>query len=77
MTFLEHFLGLGFLCLGLLSLSSYSDDLAGFRIAWFHRELEPMQERWGKTAGTVLHVLGYVIAPIGFGALFLMGLVLP
>jgi hypothetical protein len=35
-----------------------------------------MQERWGKTNGTILHALGYVVAPVGFGILFLLGLVL-
>jgi hypothetical protein len=77
MAHLEQFLGLGFLMLGFLSVSSYADDLAGFRIPWFYRELEPMQQRWGKNAGTILHVVGYVIAPVGFGILFLSGMVFP
>jgi hypothetical protein len=71
----QQIIGLGFLALGLVSVSCYTDDLAGFRIPWFYKELRPMQERWGKTTGTVLHILGYVVAPVAFGILFLMGLV--
>ena len=32
-------------------------------------KLEPMKERFGKVGGTVIHVLAYTIAPIGFGVL--------
>jgi hypothetical protein len=74
---IQQILGISFLALGLVSVSSYIEDLAGFRIAWFYKELKPMQERWGRAAGTIMHIGGYVIAPIGFGILFLMGIVFP
>jgi hypothetical protein len=73
--FIQDILGVGFLTLGLLSISSYSDALSDFRLNWFHKELKPMQERWGKTAGTIIHILGYVVAPLGFGIIFLTGMV--
>jgi hypothetical protein len=75
--FIANMLGLVFLMVGLVSISSYTDDLAAFRIRWFYKELQPMQQRWGKAAGTLLHVVGYVMAPIGFGILFLLGVVFP
>jgi hypothetical protein len=75
MFYLEQFLGIGFLFLGLVSISTYSEDLASFRLPWCYRELKPMQARWGKTTGTILHVVGYVVAPVGFGILFLTGMV--
>jgi hypothetical protein len=71
----QQIIGIGFLALGLAGITCYIDSLDVFRIPWFYRELLPMQQRWGKVAGTVLHVLGYVIAPVAFGILFLMGLV--
>ena len=71
----QQIIGIGFLALGLASVSCYMDGLDAFRIPWFYRELKPMQERWGKVAGTVLHVVGYVVAPVAFGILFLMGVV--
>jgi hypothetical protein len=67
--------GLGFLVLGFVSISSYSDDLAHFRLPLFHKELKPMQERWGLVPGTILHIMAYTIAPLGFGLLLLMGMV--
>lgn len=67
--------GLGFLVLGFVSISSYTDDLASFRLPLFYRELRPMCERWGEVPGTILHILAYTIAPFGFGLLLLMGMV--
>jgi hypothetical protein len=75
MAYLEQFLGLGFLMMGFLSVSSYTDELAGFRIPWFYKELKPMQQRWGRNIGTILHIVGYVVAPLGFGILLLSGMV--
>lgn len=72
---IQQILGVGFLVLGLVSLSSYTDELSKIRISWFYKELKPMQDRWGKKAGTILHFISYVVAPIGFGVFFLMGLV--
>ena len=77
MVYFENILGLGFLMLGLLSVSSYSNELVDYRIPWFYRELEPMQKRWGKYVGTILHIIGYVVAPVGFGILLLSGMVFP
>jgi hypothetical protein len=70
---ITQLIGAGFLALGFLSVSSYYDDLAMFRLPFFHKELKPMQERWGRIAGTALHALSYVIAPLGFGLFFLSG----
>ena len=75
MVAIQHILGIGFLAVGLMSVSSYTDELAAFRIPFFFKELGPMQERWGNIPGTILHIVEYVIAPIGFGILFLMGIV--
>ena len=72
---IHQFIGVGFLVLGLVSMSTYSEDLASIRLPWCHKELGPMQERWGKKLGTILHFIEYVFAPIGFGILFLLGLV--
>jgi hypothetical protein len=71
----QQIIGIGFLALGLASVSCYTNGFDAFRIPWFYRELKPMQERWGKEVGTVLHVLGYVVTPTAFGILFLMGMV--
>lgn len=67
--------GLGFLVLGFVSISSYTDELASFRLPLFYKELKPMQNRWGAIPGMVLHILAYTIAPLGFGLLLLMGMV--
>ena len=72
---IEHILGIGFLALGLVSMSSYTDRLGPIRLSFFYKELKPMQERWGITTGTLLHILEYVVVPVGFGLLFIMGLV--
>ena len=72
---IEHILGIGFLVLGLVSMSSYTDSLGGFRLPLFYKELKPMQERWGMLTGTLLHILEYVVIPVGFGLLFILGLV--
>ena len=31
------------------------------------KDFRPMQERFGKTAGTVIHTVGYSLLPLGFG----------
>lgn len=71
----QQFIGVAFLSLGLVSISSYTDSLSGMRLSWFYKELQPMKQRWGETTGTILHFVEYVLAPIGFGVFFLMGLV--
>ena len=73
----QQVIGILFLALGLVSVSCYTNDLSSLRISWFYRELGSMQERWGKNTGTILHIIGYVVAPVAFGILFLMGLVFP
>lgn len=34
-------------------------------------KLEPMRQKFGKGAGTAIHVAGYSVAPIAFGAAML------
>ncbi len=36
------------------------------------RKLQPMQERFGKTAGTVVHTVAYSLVPMGAGITFLV-----
>ncbi len=74
---LNQIFGIGFLVLGMVSISSYTENLAPFRLPLFYRELQPMKERWGHTLGTIIHVLEYVIVPLGFSLFFLMGMVFP
>ncbi len=74
---LNSIFGIGFLALGMISVTSYSDELAAFRLPLFYRELKPMKERWGETIGTALHVLEYVVVPLGFAVLFFLGYVFP
>jgi hypothetical protein len=75
MLILEHLFGLGFLMVGLVAMTSYNDEMANWRLPLFYERLKPMQERWGRIPGTILHFLAYVLTPLGFGLLFLMGLV--
>ncbi len=73
--FTGQLFGIVFLMVGLVGLSSYTDDLAPFRFPFFYKQLQPMQERWGKTLGTVLHIVEYVVIPLGFAFFFLAGMV--
>lgn len=70
----ENLFGLGFILLGFISISSYSDNLSHLRIHFFHKELQPMRERWGADLGTLLHFIEYVFIPVGIGLLLLKGL---
>ena len=70
----NHLLGLGFLCTGAVCLAGY-DSRSGLGIKFIQDDLQTMRSRWGVMPGTVLHVLAYVVAPVGFGILFLMGYV--
>ena len=36
------------------------------------RKLQPMQKAFGKTAGTLVHTIGYSLVPIGAGAAFVL-----
>ncbi len=71
--FAGELMGILFLMVGFVGLSSYTDDLAPFRLPFFYMQLQPMRERWGKNLGTILHVVEYVIIPLGFAFLFLTG----
>jgi hypothetical protein len=75
MLIVEHLFGLGFLLVGLVALTSYNDEMSKWHVSLFYDRLKPMQERWGKLPGTLLHIFSYVITPVGFGLLFLMGMV--
>lgn len=75
MLLVEHVLGFGFLLLGMVALTSYNDEMDQWKFPLFYKPLKPMQERWGKIPGTLLHILIYVLTPVGFGLLFLMGIV--
>ena len=75
MLLFTHLIGLGFLMVGVLGISSYYEDLESFRLKFFYRELKPMQARWGRTAGTILHFVEYVLIPAGLGVIFLSGTV--
>lgn len=66
---IQQFLGLGFIFVGLVCASSYEEELARLRMRWFYKELGTMQERWGRSAGTILHFVEYVLSPIGIGVL--------
>ena len=43
------------------------------RIFWPQKfgKLEAMKKRYGNKVGTVVHVIGYTLAPIGFGLVML------
>ena len=62
------------LAIGLLDLLLYLAWWVG--LGWpgriLFRKLEPMRERWGVRAGTVIHFGGYVLAPLVFGAVLLL-----
>jgi hypothetical protein len=72
---IEHFVGLGFFMLALVSTTCYHDNLPKLRLPLFYARLKQMQERWGKMGGTLLHFLAYVLTPVFFGLVFLLGLV--
>jgi len=39
-------------------------------------KLGPMKERFGDTAGTVIHVLGYTVMPLAVGTILVMSALL-
>jgi hypothetical protein len=75
MLLLEHIFGLSFFLLALVSTASYHDQMKQWRLPLFYDRLKPMQERWGVFLGAALHFLAYVLTPIGFGLMFVLGLV--
>jgi hypothetical protein len=75
MLLLEHVFGLSFMLLALVSTTCYHGHLKSWRLAVFYERLRDMQSRWGRPAGTILHIFAYVLTPIFFGLTFLLGLV--
>ncbi len=69
----EQIFGIVFLVLGFLSLGAYIAHFAGAKLPVSFWKLKPMQDRWGKIPGTILHFTGYVVVPIVFGAVLLLG----
>jgi hypothetical protein len=69
----EQIFGLAFIVLGLISVAGYIVYFAGAKLPVLFWKLKPMQDRWGKIPGTIMHFLGYVIVPIVFGVLLLLG----
>ena len=69
----DQIFGFVFLFLGFLDLLIYIAHFAGVKLPLSFWKLKPMQERWGKVPGTILHFTGYVIVPIVFGAMLLLG----
>lgn len=68
----DQIFGIVFLVLGLLSLVAYIAHFAGVKLPISFWKLKPMQDRWGKVPGTILHFTGYVIVPIVLGASLLL-----
>ncbi len=69
----ERIFGIVALILGLLDLVAYVAHFAGVKLPISFWKLKPMQDRWGKVPGTILHFASYVIIPIVLGALLLLG----
>ncbi len=63
--------GYAALAIGLLDLAVYAAHIMGVKLPLSFWKLGPMQERWGKTAGTAVHFTGYVLAPIVLGLVLL------
>ena len=70
---IEQIFGIVFLILGFLDLVAYIAHFAGVNLPISFWKLKPMQDRWGKVPGTILHFTSYVIVPIVLGALLLLG----
>lgn len=67
-----QYLGMVFIFIGIVGTSSYT-DLWNFRIPLFYKELEPMKQRWGNLTGVIMHVIQYVMIPLGIGLLLVKG----
>jgi|YNPBryantNP2012_1023418.scaffolds.fasta_scaffold202739_1 uncharacterized membrane protein YphA (DoxX/SURF4 family) len=70
---IEQIFGVAFVIAGLLSAVGYIAYFTGAKLPVSFWKLKPMQDRWGKIPGTLLHFFGYVIVPIVFGILLLLG----
>jgi hypothetical protein len=75
MLLLDHVLGFSFFMFAFFCLTSYNNEFKRWRVPLFYNRLKLMQERWGVVPGTILHLLAYVLTPVGFGLLFLFGMV--
>ena len=69
----KQIFGIVFLALGFLNLGAYIAHFVGVKLPVSFWKLKPMQDRWGKIPGTLLHFTSYVIGPIVFGTLLLLG----
>ncbi len=69
----EQIFGVIAVAIGLLDLVGYIAYFTGIKLPVSFWKLKPMQERWGKIPGTILHFFGYVILPIVFGISLLLG----
>lgn len=65
--------GILFVVFGLLSLAMYAANAVGLNLPISFWKLGPMRDRWGKTVGTIFHFVSYVVAPIIFGTLLVLG----
>ena len=36
------------------------------------KKLEPMKQRWGNKAGSMIHFTGYVVVPVAVGVVFIV-----
>ncbi|NPA77069.1 MAG: hypothetical protein GXN93_04940 [Candidatus Diapherotrites archaeon] len=70
---IEQIFGVVFIIIGLLDIAGYIAYLTGIKLPISFWKLKPMQDRWGKIPGTILHFIGYVVVPIIFGILLLLG----
>lgn len=69
----DETLGYAALAIGVMDLLFYIAHFTGIELPISFWKLKPMQERWGKTAGTLAHFVAYVVAPIVFGLMLLSG----
>ncbi|MFQ6001819.1 MAG: hypothetical protein ACE5LG_09165 [Anaerolineae bacterium] len=69
----ERIFGVVALIIGLVDLVAYIAHFAGVKLPISFWKLKPMQDRWGKVPGTVLHFVSYVVVPIAVGVAVLMG----
>lgn len=68
----EQIFGAVFVIIGVLDLVGYIAHFTGAKLPISFWKLKPMQDRWGKIPGTILHFFGYVVVPIVFGTLLLL-----
>ena len=69
----EQVFGVIAVVISVLNLVGYIGHFTGIKLPISFWKLKPMQERWGKTIGTMLHFFGYVIVPFFFGISLLLG----